>query len=93
MRFHRLGGSADRLDDLRIGCAAAEIPGEVVPNFVLARIGVLRQELVGHQHKARCAEPTLESAVVDEGLLDGQQPAPFVQAFDRGDGFTIGGDG
>ena len=47
-----------------------------MPDLVFARIGILLQKLMGHQHEAGRAEAALERAAVDEGLLHGDS-VPF----------------
>ena len=64
-----LRGALHRFDDFRISGAAAEIAGEIVLDVVVARIGILLQQLMRHQHEARRAEAALERAAIDEGLL------------------------
>src|SRR5215475_529321 len=59
-----------RLDDLRIGGAAAEIAGEIVLDLVVVRIGMAVEQLLGHQDEPGRAEAALERALLDEGLLD-----------------------
>src|SRR5262249_56910378 len=64
-----------RLDDLRIGCAAAEIPGEVVLDLVVVRIRMAVEQLLGHEDESGRAEAALERAVLDEGFLHGVERA------------------
>src|SRR5262245_24420237 len=64
-----------RFDDLRIGGAAAEIAGEIMPDFVVVRSRMLLEQLTRHQHEARCAEPALRRARLKERLLHGTERA------------------
>src|SRR5215470_2373279 len=41
-----------RLDDLRVRGAATEIAGKIMTNHVVVGIGVLVEQLMGHQHEA-----------------------------------------
>src|SRR5215831_19309607 len=63
----------DRVDDLGIGGAAAEIAGQIVPDLLLVRIGMGVEQLCRHQHEARRAVSALEGAGLDEGLLHGAE--------------------
>src|SRR5262249_883801 len=48
-------GDLDRVDDLGIGGAAAEIAGEIVPDLIFVRVGMRLEQLRRHQHEARRA--------------------------------------
>src|SRR5215471_13488099 len=61
----------DRVDDLGIGGAAAEIAREIVPDLLLVRVGMGVEQLRRHQHEARRAVSALEGAGLDEGFLHG----------------------
>src|SRR6516164_4939799 len=61
----------DRVHDLGIGGAAAEIAREIVPDLILIRIGMCREQLRRHQHEARRAVSALERTGLDERLLHG----------------------
>src|SRR5438067_1517981 len=62
-----------------------------MPYVVLTGIGIVRQELMGHQHEAGGAEAALEGARLYEGLLDRRQ-AVRIQMLDRGDAFSVHSD-
>src|SRR5262249_15725680 len=93
----------DRVDDLGIGGAAAEITREVVPNLLLVRIGMRLQQLRRHQHEARRAVRALEGAGLDEGFLHGIEielvgvrerfDRPHLGAVDEGGQVEAAGDG
>src|SRR6266849_9584241 len=68
-RLPLLGGGLHRLDDLRIGGAAAQVAGEIVLDLLVVRIGMAVEQLLRHQHEAGRAEAALEGALLDEGLL------------------------
>src|SRR6266550_6705243 len=59
-----------------------------MPYVVLTGIGIVRQELMGHQHETGRAEAALEGARLYEGLLDRRQPAR-IQMLDRGYAFSV----
>src|SRR5262249_57776206 len=63
----------DRVDDLGIGGAAAEIAREVVPDLLLVRVGMGVEQLRRHQHEAGRAVSALEGAGLDEGFLHGAE--------------------
>src|SRR5262245_6750276 len=62
-------GEFDRVDDLGIRGAAAEVAGEVVPDLILVRVGMRIEQLRCHQQEARRAIAALEGAGLDEGFL------------------------
>src|SRR5215831_8806837 len=62
-------GDLHRLDDLRIGGAAAEVAGQIVADLIVVRIRIAFEQLRGHQNKARGAVAALEGAGLDKGLL------------------------
>src|SRR6516225_1379910 len=61
----------DRVDDLGIGGAAAEIAREIVPDLILVRVGMRFEQLRRHQHEAGRAVSALERTGLDEGFLHG----------------------
>src|SRR6202040_644010 len=69
-----LSGGLDSLDDLVVAGTAAEVSHHPVLDLVLGRVGVCVQQCSGGDDLARGAYTTLETAVVDEGLLDRIQP-------------------
>ena len=58
-----------RLDDFRIRRTAAEIPGQIVPDVVVARLGHAAEEIGRRHDEARRAEPALHGARLRERLL------------------------
>src|SRR5215470_14370258 len=60
-------------DNLRIGGAATEIAGEIVPDLVVVRVRMLLEQLACHQHEAWRAEPALGRARFQERLLHGAE--------------------
>src|SRR6266516_2288242 len=63
-----------------------------MPYVVLTGIGIVCEELMGHQHEAGRAEAALERARLYEGLLDRRQASARIQMLDRGDAFSIHAD-
>src|SRR6266511_13585 len=64
------GGVLNRLDDLHIAGAAAQMPDHGVADLVLARIGVLVEQRLCRQDESRGAEAALDAALLHEGFLD-----------------------
>src|SRR5580692_7314614 len=58
-------------------------------DVVIARVRVLLQQLMHHEHKTRRAEAALERAAIDEGLLHDRQRAIGIERFDRGDALAV----
>jgi hypothetical protein len=73
-------GELNRLDDFRVGPAAAQVSGQVMLDRVLVRVGMLVEKLARHQHESRRAEAALERARFDERLLDGIRVLSFSTA-------------
>src|SRR5215510_114017 len=73
----------DRLENLDISTAAADIAIEVAPNVFSGGLGMCLQERCAGQQHPRSAEATLGRAAVDEGFLEGIQVASRRQTFDR----------
>src|SRR5207302_6589110 len=74
---------ADGVDDLWVRPAAAQVPGQVVLDFVIVRVRILFEQLPGHQHEAWRAEPALKGGRGDESLLHGIELLAVGQALDR----------
>src|SRR5690349_22925003 len=79
---HRLRRRHDRFDDLFVACAAANISVHEMLELRFAWIRVFIQERLRGQNHARRTEPTLKSAMFDEGLLQRMQFAVLRQALD-----------
>src|SRR5690242_10936770 len=84
------GGQLDRVDDFRIGPATAQVAGEVVLDLLVAWIGMLLEQRLGHQNEARRAVPALESAAFDEGILHWIEALAAVQVLHGDDLGSIG---
>jgi hypothetical protein len=87
------GGGHDRVDDLRVARAAAEVAADRLADLVLGRARVVgQQRLCGHDH-ARRAVAALRCEVLGERRLDRVQRAVGRQALDGGDLVAGGLDG
>jgi hypothetical protein len=72
---------ANGLFDLLVARASTEISSYRSPNLFLCRIrGFIKQSLGGHEH-ARGAEPTLNGAMFNKGLLQGMKSLCLNQIF------------
>src|SRR5215471_1921463 len=73
-RLARLGGRVlDRLDDVDVAGAAAEVSGDRPADLVLVGVLVALDERARSHHHARGAEAALEAVLLHEALLDGVQ--------------------
>jgi hypothetical protein len=75
----------DRLTDLGVPSAAAEIAGESFFDFVSRGVRFLVQEMAGSHKDAWRANAALGAAAVEYGLLQAVQVGGWREAFDRGD--------
>ncbi len=72
----------DRLDDLLIAGATAEIPFQTVPDLLFGRLGILLQQRNGrHDHSGR-AVAALQSVFLPKGILHRMQLFTLRQPFD-----------
>src|SRR6266566_4637278 len=72
-RTHLDGRQLDRLDDIHIAGAAAQIAGNAFANLPVGWIGVGSQEPGRLDDHARGAEATLQPVLIPERLLQGVQ--------------------
>ena len=63
-------GRPDRVEDLLVAGAAAEVARERLADLGLGRAGVAREQFVGGDDQPGCAEPALHGAGGQERLLD-----------------------
>src|SRR5689334_2359336 len=87
---HLLGRPLDRLDDVVVAGAPAEVAFQLVTDLLLARRRVALQHLAGGHDHARRAEAALQTVLLPEALLDGMQLTVLGQALDRGDLGAVG---
>src|SRR5215213_3967349 len=83
---HRLRARGNRLDDIVIARAAAEIAFELVPDRELVEtIAFAINDVDGGHDHARRAEAALQTVMLAEGFLHRVQRAPVRQTFDSRD--------
>src|SRR5205814_2038326 len=70
-RRHHLRRRLDRLDDVVVAGAAAEVALEPQADLLLRRAGVALEQLLGRHDHAGRTEPALKAMLVPEGLLQG----------------------
>ncbi len=75
----------DRLDDLRVAGAPAQVASDRLPDLVLGRLGVVGEERLGGHDHARRAVAALRREAVGERLLDRVERAVAGQPLDRRD--------
>src|SRR5437660_11353311 len=84
-----LGGSAhhrrrrfDRLDDVHVPGAPAEVALQTLSDVVIGRVWVLRQQVGGGQDESGRAVAALQSVLVPESLLERVQLPAAGEALD-----------
>src|ERR1051326_4260457 len=88
------GGLLDRLDDVLVPGAAAEVALEAVPDLLLRQLVAVRGDERGRRHNhARRAEAALKGMPLPERLLHRVQLAVVGETFDRRNGASVGLDG
>src|SRR5262245_66651490 len=65
---HLGGGLLDRLDDVHVAGAAAQVAADAPPDLVLARVRVLTEQPGGLHDHPRGAEAALQAVLVPERL-------------------------
>src|SRR5262245_35388772 len=90
---HLLRGVLDRLDDVVVAGAAAQIALEEVADLGFARLLLALEELVGSHDHARCAEAALEAVLLPEALLDRVELSVLGEPLDREDVSAVGLNG
>ena len=80
----------DRVDDVGIAGASAEVAFDRVRDFRARRFGIVLQELNASHNHPRRAVAALEAVALPEALLHGVQLAIARQAFNRGDFGAVG---
>src|SRR5258708_25746936 len=76
----------DRIDDLAVTGAAAQIARDGVADLYFAWARILVEQRLGGEHDARRAEAALRAAMLHQRLLQRMQSAAGRKALDRGDG-------
>ena len=82
-RAHARGRQPDRVEDLRVAGAAAEVAGELLADLVVPRARHALEQRRGRDDEARRAEAALHRPRLDERLLDAVQPVLAAQPLDR----------
>src|SRR5579862_4946987 len=83
LRCRCLGAGFDRLDDVVVAGATADIAFETGPDLLLARVLVDAQEIDRAHHHAGRAEAALEGVVLAERRLHRVELVALGEAFDR----------
>src|SRR5688572_20393685 len=84
-RGHAPRGQLDRLVDLQVAGAAAEVARERALEPLARGLRLLVEERLRGEQEARRAVAALRGAGLDEGLLEGMELAPLRHALDGGD--------
>src|SRR5215208_2698749 len=74
-----LGGPADRLDDVRVAGAAADLARDRLADRGVRRVRVLVEQRARGEHHARRAEAALEPVLFHEPLLHGVERAVLLE--------------
>src|SRR5258706_7056975 len=80
----------DRLDDLVITGAAAEVVHHPILDLLFVGLGDFVEQRLGRDHLPRLSDAALQAAVLDEALLHRVELAVFRQPLDRGDLVAVG---
>src|SRR5712691_309883 len=91
--FLSLSGADAGFDDVRVGAAAAEVPGDGAADVVFVRRRVLTQQCHDGHDLAGRAEAALEGVGVDERALHRMELAVLRDPLDGLDGLSFAGDG
>src|SRR6516165_937274 len=87
---HRLGAGRDRLDNIVIAGAAADIALEFLADRVLVEVVALTAHHVDRRHDhARCAIAALQAVILTEGGLHRMQLLAIGEALDGGDARAV----
>ena len=87
------GGLLDRLDDVHVAGAAAEVAADPLADLRLGRVGVLAEQPGGLHDHPRGAEAALEAVLVPERLLERMEGGAVGHALDGPDLAAVGLDG
>src|SRR5712692_5632054 len=88
-RPHDFTRGGDRIHDVLVSRASAEVPGNRGANLLFGRRVVELKEFEGGEDDTRRAEPALEPVVLLERFLDGMHSAVLAEALDRRDRVTV----
>src|SRR5712691_4501988 len=90
---HGGGRRLHRLDDVHVARAATEVALETLPDLVIGRVRVLREEVGRGHDEAGGAVAALQAVLVPERLLQRVELAVLGHALDRGEVPALGLDG
>src|SRR5664279_4398718 len=79
----------DRLDDVVVAGAAADVAVEALADLLLARLRVVGEQLHRRHHHARRAEAALQAVALAKRRLHRMQLAVLGEPFDRRDGAAL----
>jgi hypothetical protein len=82
-RLENFGRRLNRPYDVRIRCAAAQIPGQIMTNVVCRWLWVAFKKFLRHQNETRGAKTALERAVLNKRLLDRMKLIAAGESLDR----------
>jgi hypothetical protein len=82
-RDHSFGSQLDRIDDLSVTGAAADVAGQRLADLHRGGLGHTAEKVVSRHYQARGAEATLHRTRFDKSLLHRVQHLPLQQPFDR----------
>ena len=80
----------NRLDDLVVAGAAAEVAGDAPADLFFGRVGVLLEQVLGAHDHARRAIAALQAVLLPEALLQGMELGAVRQPLDRLEALAIG---
>src|SRR5207247_1241130 len=86
----RRRGGLDRLHDVHVAGAAADVAGDRPSDVVVRWIRIAFEQRGADEHHRRRAEPVLEAVLLLERGLDRIEPVRAGEAFDRGDLPSVG---
>src|SRR5512142_118579 len=79
----------DRLHDVHVAGAAAEVPRDRLADLLFRRIRVRLEQCDARHHHPRRAEPALKAVLLVEALLHGVQTLCGLEALDGADGAAV----
>src|SRR5690606_11013393 len=88
--LHLLGRVLDRLDDVHVAGAPAEVAGDRLPDLRFRRVRVTLQQGNRRHHHARRAEAALEPVLLPEALLHRVEFAVLLKPLDGTDLAAVG---
>ena len=80
-RFLACRSPLDRANDRRVSGAAADLPGDGLPDLGFGRIGVSVEQRPGRHHHAGGAEAALQAVALHEALLHRVEFGALLEAF------------